>query len=355
MMDAQAIDETDIPDIYGSLTVFDIDKSPPYYPLSYEWGSDQDLATIRADGSQFEVRRNLYDFFETMRGMRQRLPFESTDHCYLWVDQICINQSDVQERNNQVSIMRIIYTLATTVIAWLGLHANLDDTSVVPTRACDLRNDSLDDRRKFVVRTKLASSGYWDRLWVVQELILAKEVVVTLGRQCWLFDSLYPYDVPPQDSDYITGIRHLSSRVLSIEDTLRAQKQMHTGSAILSLASAVLRYGRKQCSDPRDKLYALLSIVHIKGSISTDYNLNPLEVFALAVKVVLIDAVTSMNLECVKFPDRLEVFEREMLTVRRCLIVLGSEMGLAKEAVARHVLAALDDSRRDLMESITTV
>ena len=43
-----------------------------------------------------------------------------------WVDQLCINQSDLTELGNQVALMRCIYRKAQNVYIWLGQH--YDDT-----------------------------------------------------------------------------------------------------------------------------------------------------------------------------------------------------------------------------------
>jgi hypothetical protein len=101
-------------DSFGcAISMFEIDQAPPYVALSYTWGSLTDTRIILINGKQFAVRENLYDFLETFsQNKRER-------HRYLWIDQICIDQVNTQERNHQVGMMADIYRNSRYVIAWL--------------------------------------------------------------------------------------------------------------------------------------------------------------------------------------------------------------------------------------------
>ena len=102
------------------------DQVSGYEALSYEWGQPPDikpvvgtskrggfaLSNVFLDGKQFGVRWNLYCALRQLR-----LPEKTR---VLWVDAVCIDQTDNQERNHQVTLMRMIYTQANRVIVWLG-------------------------------------------------------------------------------------------------------------------------------------------------------------------------------------------------------------------------------------------
>ncbi|KAF8848154.1 hypothetical protein BDZ45DRAFT_538013, partial [Acephala macrosclerotiorum] len=83
-----------------------------YEALSYVWGDPSSPQLIQMNGHDFEVGRNLFSALQHLR-------IEDSDRL-LWVDAICINQSDIPERNYQVSRMGLIYRAALQVIAWLG-------------------------------------------------------------------------------------------------------------------------------------------------------------------------------------------------------------------------------------------
>ena len=85
---------------------------PEYIAGSYVLGESKvDDPYIRITGRHVRVRRNLYDFLSAIR---------SQDPLTLWIDALCIDQDNVLERNHQVSMMRLIYTQAKCVSAWLG-------------------------------------------------------------------------------------------------------------------------------------------------------------------------------------------------------------------------------------------
>ncbi|KAK4990470.1 hypothetical protein LTR50_002493 [Elasticomyces elasticus] len=96
-----------------TLTVHDLDKSPPYQCLSYVWGPPSDHS-IKVNGHVLSVTKNL------LGALRRLRAGSKNPDGYLWVDAICIDQSTIPERNAQVSMMGSIYAQADQVIAWLG-------------------------------------------------------------------------------------------------------------------------------------------------------------------------------------------------------------------------------------------
>jgi len=86
---------------------------PKYRALSYMWGDQAVKTEILLDGAPFQVGQNLWDAPHYLRHRNDpnRMP--------LWIDAICINQGDVQERNRQLAMMKWIYFRADTVV-WLG-------------------------------------------------------------------------------------------------------------------------------------------------------------------------------------------------------------------------------------------
>jgi hypothetical protein len=90
-----------------------------YTCLSYRWGNPQPSYPIMIDGKTFSIGQNLFDFLATTRTKATSDVFT-----YLgpyWIDALCINQSNVVERNHQVRQMGVIYSKAVRVDVWLGL------------------------------------------------------------------------------------------------------------------------------------------------------------------------------------------------------------------------------------------
>src|SRR6266536_3659309 len=84
----------------------------PYEALSYTWGSTEKAAKITVNGSTMHITSNLYVALQHLR-------FRDEDRI-LWIDAICINQDNKQERGHQVQQMSYIYKEAEQVIVWLG-------------------------------------------------------------------------------------------------------------------------------------------------------------------------------------------------------------------------------------------
>lgn len=81
--------------------------------LSYTWGDPEKTHTIICNGKAFGVTTNLFEALSYLRN-----PSSART---LWVDALCINQDDTDERNEQVRHMLTIYQSAVRVVVWLGL------------------------------------------------------------------------------------------------------------------------------------------------------------------------------------------------------------------------------------------
>jgi Heterokaryon incompatibility protein (HET) len=93
---------------------YNINQAKPYQALSYVWGGDSKDSScyIKVDGHPFQVTKNLKDFLLTYRS--------NTQCPVLWIDAVCINQSDVYEKNTQIRLMKRVYEAADIVVIWLG-------------------------------------------------------------------------------------------------------------------------------------------------------------------------------------------------------------------------------------------
>ena len=86
--------------------------SSPFEALSYFWGDEAADRTFLLNNTPFSIKPNLQGALrELCKGKVERL---------LWVDAICINQADINERNEQVRMMSSIYRQATRVVIWMG-------------------------------------------------------------------------------------------------------------------------------------------------------------------------------------------------------------------------------------------
>ncbi|KAF2139470.1 uncharacterized protein K452DRAFT_232719, partial [Aplosporella prunicola CBS 121167] len=175
------------------------DISCSYNALSYAWGSEEQPGWIILNRRRFRVRKNLLQFLQS-----------TTSHAKarrnLWIDAICIDQGNVSEKNHQVNQMADIYRNATTVFVWLGLSLK-EKTGIFGSGRYKrlhalLKNVeeccSLEDRQEMrlldihyglfcndphpVSRlvVDILTREYWERMWIVQEIIFGEENVLLL-------------------------------------------------------------------------------------------------------------------------------------------------------------------------------
>lgn len=193
-----------------------------YTALSYVWGSVEDPAHITIDGhARFEVTRNLFNALKSLRRPDVALS--------LWVDAICINQGDSNEKRVQIGLMRRVYSQAQKVIAYVPQEpedadrfsellskilrayaqcrevidsgaeykhqatvADRSDTHeaqheqeqqqmrqvpLQPTGTCIEDYDMpLEDDAIWLVWRRFFASPYFRRIWILQEFTLAKDL-----------------------------------------------------------------------------------------------------------------------------------------------------------------------------------
>ena len=166
------------------LATFPLDAPPEYYALSYTWGNDEPQWSILVNAVVFRVTRNLNSFLKHVAAPRYR-------SCLVFIDAICINQTDVQEKEAQIGLMGRIYSSASKVIAWLGgldwVHENNVKSAKSSLAAQTARGASSaavrvreQQRNRYPAWLLVPAlcDPFWSRLWIIQELILAKEVVI---------------------------------------------------------------------------------------------------------------------------------------------------------------------------------
>ncbi|KAA8571228.1 hypothetical protein EYC84_000561 [Monilinia fructicola] len=102
--------------LHSHLDVVSLESGSVYEALSYVWGSSEPAKTINLDGFVISITPNLDNALRNLR--------HPASPRNLWVDALCINQNDLDERAAQVALMRRVYSDATTVLIWLGPEAD---------------------------------------------------------------------------------------------------------------------------------------------------------------------------------------------------------------------------------------
>ncbi|KAH8707134.1 heterokaryon incompatibility protein-domain-containing protein, partial [Phaeosphaeriaceae sp. PMI808] len=159
-------------------------KFEPYDALSWCWGTqaEDSWISIRKNGTQYakSVRPELVS---ALRALRHPV-YDRT----LWVDAVCINQSNDEERNHQVEMMAEIYSKADCVRIWLGnptesstLAIRFIKNEVLQLQHFDELCESVEASVKWRSLLELMQRPWFSRRWVVQEVALAKRTIIHCG------------------------------------------------------------------------------------------------------------------------------------------------------------------------------
>ncbi|KAM6511258.1 hypothetical protein FALCPG4_016260 [Fusarium falciforme] len=181
-------------EITCNLEAHSISGDYEYEALSYIWGDPNDLRPSLVNGIHISATANL-------QVALQYLSHDSEPRA-LWIDAVCINQSDKQEKLLQIQRMGYIFSSAASGIAWLGESTSdvdqvwstmarigeviwtarvsgehdLPDTDLGPGLASpdDLRQKGVDvDAIDWTTIWELCERPFWHRVWIIQELVLA--------------------------------------------------------------------------------------------------------------------------------------------------------------------------------------
>lgn len=322
-----------------------LDDNLEYAALSYTWGTDQPSQRIKMNGNDILIRDNLHFFFQQVLTHAYARVDDSTRTddsvetrrnpglaelavgTYWWVDALCINQSDIQERNAQVTQMRRIYSQARFIAIWLGPGADDSDLAIEayrsyqsfgavprpPAAALSEQERTWLDSLPRKALEKLWQRPWWRRVWVWQEATTPHVPI-----EFWCGAARVPFDVAYAANSAI-GHRQSPSddAVFPYNNYLYAMRQLWAGragrSAMINISPLWLldEATRLAASDPRDRVYALLPICgelrpenmeeKVGMAITVDYGLDVEEVFRVATIFVL-----------QRSPKRLEILKKCM-------------------------------------------
>lgn len=232
--------------------------------LSYTWGSQIATRQICIGGQYLAIGENLYQFLSTWRELLLDI----------FIDQICVDQNNLNERNHQVSIMGDIFFQADTVHIWLGPASSDSDAAMrflaAKSEAWASINPStlrLDSARPILTRP------YWTRLWVVQELYLAgaHRAKVHCGSE------VIPATVLCTFFNYCTA--HTTDSAMTAMNLIRMSNwRFRFFSPVLSWFD-LNGYFHHHCSNPLDKVYGLQGLLHPKDRILIEYGISKNELF----------------------------------------------------------------------------
>ncbi|KAL8918371.1 MAG: hypothetical protein Q9208_007390 [Pyrenodesmia sp. 3 TL-2023] len=225
-----------------------------YTALSYTWGDPSSPGfIILNDCHILPISRNLE------AALRQlRLP---TDPLSLWVDAICINQADAEEKESQVGMMRDIYLSARQTWVWLGPSSADSDEAMDTVQGFHKPGLSagklrLPSREAWDGIANLIRRSWWKRVWVIQEVLSSTHIRVCCGRKKVDFECFVTLEQKRRESSFPYNPRQPFAFIML--NWSSTQESVRRGGA--PLFEWIFHTQYFESTLRRDKIYALLGL-----------------------------------------------------------------------------------------------
>jgi hypothetical protein len=273
-----------------------------FVAISYHWGTSRRRVRFIIDGQTATIPKTAADAIRNLSKVTSQP---------LWIDALCINQQNLQEKSEQVAMMKQVYSKAVSVLIWLGAAQKSTPAAIASIEKiyeqCLEVTDGLEHLHHHLYGTDgspgfkysdaplprcdwsalrtFYSYPWFGRLWVIQEIGLARgskmcttshavnaEKVILAAR--WMVHRKYARHYHGQET---LGIE-------SASDMYRPAGR--------PLWNQLRRTHRAACSKPQDKVYGLLGLLREETAlaITASYTRPLVEVYAQAIRVALYEA-----------------------------------------------------------------
>jgi hypothetical protein len=282
------------------IQVASLEDKPEYEALSYVWGDKLALVEIEVSDSKVGVTKNLYAALR-----RLRLANEARR---LWVDQLCINQWDMKEKEQQVRLMRHIYSQCRQCNLWMGelqegvtesdAHGAIDILTYMEKVAgagseegiavpqCFETAYHFTGPSKALESLAIDRNPWWARVWTVQEAVLPPNKIMLWGPLTMPWETMtnaancWTSYIPPLLAERIRDVWNtgIMGGLMAMVVWLQISTQRMDSPVFL-----VNRWRFREATDPRDKIYALMGLCE-SGSMpfmeSCNYEMSVVDVFS---------------------------------------------------------------------------
>lgn len=240
-------------DISCLITHYRREEKPCYDAISYSWGQEHDRSKIFCNERTMNVTRSCKAALKALR--------HTSEPQTVWIDAVCIDQLNTTEKSQQVARMSDVYVNASRTFIYLGDSGKIWD--IYDDESEDSHWESLLERQWFT------------RTWVIQEVLLSRSLYFVIGNQriAWL-DLIALCDARqisrPELFELRAEVAHDYARRMPKswaeqetdveEGTFRTKEAGHTNLPYWRLLGFLDRTRHFECSDARDKLFAILPL-----------------------------------------------------------------------------------------------
>lgn len=249
----------------GSFEVVSRDKPPPYCAISYVWGPQ----SSGPNGNTFRTPQGGISITESLTACLKCLRRKGIE-TYIWVDALCINQSDNDEKGIQIRSLASVYRKSERVIIWMGETGLHDERSpgidwlkgahadtCQTAGQCDLKKKpesglyEWDDRWSNVL--SLLKQEWFVRTWIIQELVLGKNTTIVYGQSEIGWDCFMA-------SLFKGGDEVLQKATPAM--ALHLTREKHRQGRKFRFLELLELFSYTQATEPRDKMFAHLSMAY---------------------------------------------------------------------------------------------
>jgi hypothetical protein len=268
----------------GSLLTRSLDRHPIYDAISWAWGSPHAHQVIELtytdeygmpESANWLIPRKLDACLRKLSTLTPERTF--------WVDAICINQQDDDERARQVQLMDLIFSRARTVWAWLGWKAvgtwNTDsfctdsERSPPPAPGKNKSGASVFDAS---IRESLHDE-WWYRVWPVQEVILANRLRICLRDRVVDIE-----EISRALQTFQTSTKSLLQELILLHGFRALTQSMGNDSQCREVTKLLFMTRHRSTSNPRDRVYGLLGVLTFlfgREFIRADYGRSVADIY----------------------------------------------------------------------------
>jgi hypothetical protein len=232
---------------------------------------------IQVDGEKFKTPGNAYHALRELR--------DPVEPRVLWIDAICIDQQNLEEKQQQILLMKDIYTRASRVVVWLAepraksdlVVSLLDELNAQHDQGTHTFQSLLAIHRprlglpEWIALRNFLDHPWWSRIWTLQEVVLASSIVVCFGKHTipWerllilaptnslLYETHEMFQVMGNESLHSDFAKPLGCGAIASIQWMRRGVQ---NGVRYSLVELLGQCWERKATDPRDHIFGLFAL-----------------------------------------------------------------------------------------------
>ncbi|RDW57327.1 hypothetical protein BP5796_12777 [Coleophoma crateriformis] len=301
--------DLDSTNLSGTLDIHNLDECLMYNALSYTWSEPDCSRDFICSGARLPLQLNLLDALQQFKISRIDSP--------IWIDAICINQQDTSEKKHQIPLMGQIYSQATKVYVWLGKATRIEReafswiakiNNILDGADYNVNALNLSQHWKPQVQLSYSRIGlpppsslvwptigrligrpWFNRLWVLQEVLLATSIDVFCGDEVLPWFEIAKFERHVVTWNLRSTLRGGQLTASEIDSALNVlytfmwcrERKEHSKAKQISIFGLLNAASKRDVSNHLDMVYGILGLTAkpTRDKVIIDYNLQPEKVY----------------------------------------------------------------------------